>query len=299
MDLGKIIVPIITPFTDNGRIYEQGFANLLRFLQSHGVNDIWALGSYGAFPLMTTEERKAAVEVLAPLVKDLGMNMIVQVGSPSLEVSLDLAEHAAQTGADALASVVPFYYASAHYQAPNFLAYFEALINQTGLPLFYYNNPKTTGFTPSLDFIKRLLDLGLVGIKDTTSDFISISEKIDLFAQNRPDGWYLGGSTSVYLPAIMMGARGVICGTGVAFPDLVVKLDQAIVKGDLAEARRLQHLALKVRQAQGRHVGRSVACYELLQARGVDVGQCRKPWLSMTSDQNKEVLKDLDELGVL
>ena len=299
MKLSKIVVPIITPFDKAGRVYVRGMQNLLAFLYQKGIRSIWILGSYGSFPLMTNRDRKLAVEIALTEAKKLGMTTIVQIGSPSTEIAIDLALHAENNGADALATVVPFYYVTAHFTEDNLFHYFESVLNNTSLPLFYYNNPKTTGYTPSMEFLERILKAGVAGIKDTTSDFNSIGEKIRLFNELRPDGYYLGGSSSVFLPASLMGAKGVVCGTAVALPEIVMKIANAIANADYDKAVALQHLIHRARSIQGCHVGRSLACYDILNARGIDVGTCKSPSLLMSDSQTKDVLSKLEALGVL
>lgn len=295
----RVIPPIITPFDKNGAVYEEGIVNLINFLHEKSIKGIWILGSYGSFPLMTEEDRMKAAELIVPLAKRYNMTTIIQIGSPSAEIAVRLAKHAQDIGADGIASVVPFYYASAHYTEKNFLIYFKEIISNTELPLFYYNNPKTTGYTPSVIFIEKLLKAGVVGIKDTTTDFVSITEKMRLFKKLRPDGFYLGGSTSVLFPVRSMGGIGAVCGTAVAFPELALNLENSISSGDFERAKKVQETVLRVREIQGRYVGRSVSCYDILNARGIDVGICKSPWIGMTDEQNTEVITDLKALGVL
>jgi dihydrodipicolinate synthase/N-acetylneuraminate lyase len=291
-----VVVPIITPFNADGSVYEQGFENILGFLHEKGIRGVWILGSYGAFPLLSPEEREQTAEIAVRIAKSLGMYAIVQVGSPGVEMSVRLARHAASIGADALASTVPFYFSSAHYTPRNFLAYFDAVLKATDLPLIYYNNPKTTGYTPTLEFVRDLVRLGVMGIKDTTTDFLTISQKIALFAEENPKAVYFGGSASTLLPSLMMGAPAGVCGTAMAMPEVVTALVAAFQGGDIAESRRLQHLLIKLREAQARHIGRSVACYDILHGRGVDAGTTRTPWLRMTPEQAQEVMADVNTL---
>ena len=295
----SVIVPIITPFSSNDSIYEKGTENLLAFLHAKGIEGIWILGSYGSFPLLTLEERKRFTEIVLDLTKQFDMFSVVQIGSPGVEKALELAEHAYRRGADALATVLPFYYSSASYHEANFISYFERLIEAARLPLIYYNNPKTTGFTPSQDFVRKLLKLGIHGMKDTTTNFLSISENIQAFREECSEGAYMGGSASVFLPARIMGAPSVVCGTGVSMPELVLQLDTAVKEKDWSESQRLQHQLIMARSIQSRYVSRSMACYGILNGRGIDVGQCRSPWMGMTIKQQEDVLTQLINIGAI
>lgn len=294
----RLIVPIITPFDKNGKVYERGVHNLLHFLHRKGIRGIWILGSYGAFPLMDVEDRLLMAEIALKIARELGFYTIVQIGSPGTEIALKLALHAQDHGTDSLSSTVPFYFSSSHYKEENFLSYFEILIDGIELPLIYYNNPKTTGYTPSVEFVKQLLQLGVQGMKDTTTDFLSIAENIQAFREVKSDGVYMGGSASVFLPARIMGAPAVVCGTGVSMPEIMLQLDNAVESNDMVEANRLQHLLIQARAVQATYVGRSVACYDVLNARGVDVGVCKSPWIGMASEQCMDVVEKLKSLRV-
>jgi hypothetical protein len=43
----------------------------------------------------------------------------------------------------------------------------------------------------------------------------------------------------------------------------------------------------------GKYVGRAVACYDILQNKGIDAGTCREPWLRMKSEQAHEIIQGL------
>lgn len=296
-----VIVPIITPFDQKGKIYESGLENLFAFLHEKGIKGVWILGSYGSFPLLDREERKYMAEISLALAKKYNMYSIVQVGSPDLETAVNLAKHAKQAGADALASVLPFYYSSSSYSEENFMFYFKSLLEAAGpgFPLFYYNNPKTTGFTPTVGFVRNLLQAGVSGMKDTTTDFLAISQNIQAFRDVRPDGIYMGGSASVFLPARAMGSQSVVCGTAVSMPDLVLQLDRAVENQEWFKSQELQHLIIRARSIQARYAGRPMASYGILSARGIDAGQCRSPWIAMTSEQKNEVVSELRSIGAI
>ncbi|MCP3932980.1 MAG: dihydrodipicolinate synthase family protein [Bacteroidetes bacterium] len=293
----KIIAPIVTPFSQKGEISISHFSNLLTFLKTKGIDGIWILGSYGAFPLLTEDERKVVAKEFLSLAKKMGFWAIVQIGSPSIEVSLSLALHAEENGADAIATVAPFYYSNSHYNGQNYLLYFDKIVQGSNLPVIFYNNPKTTGFSPSVDFVSKLIETGVVGIKDTVSDIVSIGAKIDLFNKKLPNGYYLGGSSSVLLATQIMGSYGTVCGTAVSMPEIVLRLQESIDKADFKNASKLQKVILQARDIQSRFIGRSVSCYDILRSRGVDAGHCRSPWYGMDNDQIHSVISDLKKIG--
>jgi len=287
-----IFVPVITPFTDDNKIHEQGIINVLEYLYANGISGVWLLGSYGGFPLLSEEERIQVAEIGLAKAKEVGMTIIVNVGSLSTDMAVRLARHAQQNGAHGVASVVPFYYAASHYREHNFVGYFNGIISAVQLPVFFYNNEKATGFKPGHDFFLKMLKIGIQGFK-SKGDYLEMSEQISLLKKHSTNGLYLSGSTSVHLQGHLLGANGVTSGVALAVPSLVVGLQNALENNDINEAVRLQDLVLKARNIMGRYVGRAVSCYDILQDKGIDAGTCRSPWFRMGPDQAREVIRDL------
>jgi|TARA_B100000315_G_scaffold185157_1_gene174258 dihydrodipicolinate synthase/N-acetylneuraminate lyase len=291
----SILVPIITSFKDDGEIFTDGTKNVISFLSEQGINGIWLLGSYGSFPLLTNPERLTIATLALRHAKTLGMTTIVNVGTPSTALSIELAKHAESEGADAVAAVVPFYYASTHYRNKNHLAFFEEIVRSVDIPVIFYNNADATGFSPSNSFIEQLVEAGVAGMKDK-GDFAAMSDRCRAIRHKNTDAIYLSGATSVHLQGHLIGADGVTSGTALAVPDLVVSLQDALDRRDMTEAVRLQNLILKVRIAMGRYAGRAVSAYDALEHQGVNAGTCRSPWLRLSPEEAVEVIEELDVL---
>ena len=287
-----IYVPIITPVTVKNAIFEQGVINILDHLRDNTIHGLWLLGSYGGFPLLTEEERLQVAEIGLARAYELSMTVIVNVGSLHTDMAVRLAKHAQEHGAHAVASVVPFYYAASHYRDHNFLSYIKEIIQAVDIPVFFYNNETATGFKPGSAFFSKMLDVGVQGFK-SKGDYLGMAEQLRLLKEKAPKGVYLSGSTSVHLQGHLLGADGVTSGVALALPRLVVSLQKALENDDMVEAVRLQDLVLQARTVMGRYVGRAVACYDILQDKGVDAGTCRSPWLRMSPEQAREVILDL------
>lgn len=290
-----IFVPIITPFTFEGRIFEESILSIFDYLHNHHIDKVWLMGSYGAFPLLSEDERKRIAEVALKKAHQLNITVIVNVSSLYTDMATRLAHHAYDNGADGVASVVPFYYATSHYRTENIFHYFKAIVETTSLPVFFYNNEQATGYKPSYKFFKQLIDIGVHGFK-SKGDYIDMSAQLKTINKNSSKSVYLSGSTSVHLQGYLLGADGVTSGVALALPKLVTKLQKSLENNDIQSALRFQNLVLEARDIMGRYVGRAVACYDILQHKKVNMGTCRSPWLRMNSVQAKEVIEDLAEL---
>ena len=136
-----IIPALITPFKEDGAIYETALRNLVDHLIESGVGGFYLTGSTGEGFLMTAEERKKVVEIVIEQTAKR-VPIIVHVGTIDTKTAEDLAKHAYDSGANAISSVPPFYY---RFEFNEIYNYYKDLASAAPLPLVIYNIPATTG----------------------------------------------------------------------------------------------------------------------------------------------------------
>ena len=267
-----VIPPVITTFDKDGKFDPVRMKNLIEKLEESKVNGFFVCGTYGSGPLLSKEERK---EVLETVIKaNRKTTIIAHVGSSNPEEIIELAKHAESAGADAVATVVPFYY-SYSYNTDNVRRFFGKLINSVKIPVFIYNNPKTSGYTVNVDLIKSLIEEGLAGIKDSSFDllfFYSLKYAVDMTKFS-----YIVGTEAFIIPTIPLGAIATISGLANVFPEIIVKAYELAKKNDLTEAIKIQDKVNKLRNIQ--HVIQSIpAIYALLEITGFDAGYPKFPF---------------------
>jgi len=104
-----IIPPTLTLFNEYGEIDEKCNRDYLEFLITAGVHGLFMVGSNGLGPMMSLEQRKYLAEISLDQINKR-VPSIIHVGTPNCNISLELAKHAEKNGADAVASVPPYYY---------------------------------------------------------------------------------------------------------------------------------------------------------------------------------------------
>ncbi len=104
-----LFTALITPFDAKGRVSPDALADLVKFQLSKGSEGIYPCGSTGLGPMLSLEERKVVAETV---VKGAGgkVPVVVQVGCADTASSVELARHAERVGAEAVASLTPYYY---------------------------------------------------------------------------------------------------------------------------------------------------------------------------------------------
>jgi len=293
-DVRGVIPPLTTPFTEEGTVYEEGLRRLLDFQIEKGSLGIFLCGTYGSGPLMSVNERKKVVEVAVDQIKKR-IAAIVHVGTTNTKDSVELAKHAEENDADAVAAVPPYYY---RHDERTVLQHYKEIIKAVKIPVYVYNNPARTGFTVTPSFLNNLADAGIKGIKDSSFSLVEFTHfLIDL--ADREDFTFIIGTEALAFPALMMGAKGCISGLANAFPEPVVELYKAVMNGKYEKAAKLQ---LEVNEARRiLHVAHSTnaACYAMLNERGIDVGVPKPPELSVTIEALNQMKKGFKRMGLL
>jgi len=289
--IGGVIPPMLTAFTKSGEVYEKGVRNTVEFLSTR-ANGLFICGTYGSGLIMTPAQRKQVAEICVDQAAGR-IPIIVQVGCADTETAVELAKHAEQVGADAVASIAPYYYT---YTQPELRGYYMALIDAVDIPVYAYNNPKTSGNPLSPKLIKDLADHGLTGLKDSSFDILNFYK----FSEAVKDSNFnlIVGTEGIMFPAMMCGARGVVSGVANVFPEKVRELYDAVLAHEYDRANELQVVVLALRDAI--KLGPTVPiCHEVLKLRGIDGGTVRSPFLPAGDEVMAKVKKALADLGMM
>jgi 4-hydroxy-tetrahydrodipicolinate synthase len=282
MKVKGVFPPIITTFDEKGEFDPDRYRVLLEYWSMY-VDGLFICGSYGSGPLMTVEERQRVFEVASTTVKD--KPLIVHVGAITTEGTVRLARHAEEHHAVAVAAVPPYYYS---YDNRSIKEHFKAILDSVSIPVYAYDNPKTTGNSISPQLLNELAELGLHGLKDSSFDIGKLY--MAMRTVKKPDFDFVIGSESMMLPAFAMGVRGCIAGLGNPFPEVMHKFYEAAISGDGEQAREWQERVLIL--WDDLHIGSSVpTAYEILRIRGKDPGYPRKPLCPLDATAREKLEK--------
>jgi N-acetylneuraminate lyase len=289
--LSGVIPALLTPFTDQDCVDTAALRELTEFLLSHGVNGFYLCGSTGEGLLSTEEERGLVAETVVSQVRGR-VPVIVHVGALATSVSERLARHAQEAGADAVASVPPFYYAVGR---DGIEAHYRRIAQATSLPLYLYNIPYATQVTLDASLIHDLLRDGVIrGLKYTSYDQLGFREIVELCG----DGLnLLAGPDEMLLPFLLMGAHGGIGTTYNLVPELFANLYAAWAAGDIPKAQQIQYQIDRIILAL-RSYGVVPAVKAAMSLRGIDCGAPRAPLLPLSAQQVDQLQSDLQTAGL-
>jgi len=270
-----VITALVTPFTPPGEVDGGALREIVRFQLSHEVNGFFVCGTTGLGPAMPSEQRKIAAELV---IKETAKRIpvIVQVGAMDPQVSFELASHAEKIGADAIASLTPFYYKPGE---DAIIEYYRDLSESTALPWFVYNIPRNTGNNVDANLLRKLSKIpNAIGIKDSSQDFSQLLG----YLTTVPEGFNVIVGTDSYLfSALCAGAQGGVSALANAFPELLVGVYEALGRKDLAKGGELQRKVHELRNALSEPP--IAPLLEVLKLRGLKSGLVRSPLRSMTA----------------
>jgi 4-hydroxy-tetrahydrodipicolinate synthase len=256
LPLQGIIPPIVTPLISDTELDVQGLKNLIDHLLAGGVHGIFLLGTTGEGPNLNYELRKEFIEKACSFINK-NVPVLVGITDTSIAGSLEIADAAANAGADAVVIAPPYY---VPISQPEMIEYLEYLVPKLPLPFMMYNMPSCTKLHMSLNTVKRAKELGAIGIKDSSGDqgyFYSLIEEF----KDSPEFSLIVG-TEIYLPeTIMNGGHGAVAGGANMFPKLFVDLYEAAKNNDLETIAVLRGKLFKIDKkiySVGKHTSRYI-----------------------------------------
>ena len=280
---------MLTPFCADDCVDTKGLCELAEFLLGTGINGLYLCGSTGEGLLMTEAERCLTVETVVNQVRGR-VPVIVHVGAPATVMSERLAHHARLAGADAVASIPPFYYAVGKKEI---MEHYRRIKQSAGLPLILYNIPGATQVDLGASLVQELYDENIAqGLKYTSYDQLSFREIVESCG---PDLNVLAGPDEMLLPFLLMGAQGGIGTTYNLTPELFLSLFAAWQEGDLDQARALQYQVDRVILVI-RKYGVVPAVKAAMRMRGVDCGNPRAPLLPLTEEMADKLVDELHQV---
>lgn len=207
---GLIAAPF-TAFHDNGELKLDLVEVQARSLSNNGVVGAFVCGTTGEGPSLSSEERCRVVEAWVKSRTDR-LKVIVHVGHASAAEARLLARHAQDSGADAVASVAPYFFKPASVdELVNWCADVAAAAPR--LPFYYYHIPSITNVTiPTSAFLAaaRHRIPNLAGIKFTHED---LEDYAATRAIGGKDHDVLFGRDELLLEGLRAGATGAVGST--------------------------------------------------------------------------------------
>ncbi len=273
------IAAAVTPLRDGGEtLDEEAFAPYVDFLVGGGLDGLLALGTTGEGMLLPHEQRLRATQLFVEAARGR-LAVAVHAGAQSTWDTVELAAHAADIGADAVAVIGPPYFA---LDDDELFAHFAAAACACEpSPFYVYEFAARSGYAVPPRVLERLREVApnFRGLKVSETPWERFApylvEGLDVFV----------GPEALIGEGMAAGAVGAVSALASAFPELVVAAVRDPESGDLGP----------VREVMQRFPFQS-ALKTVLARRGVPINpDVRRPLRTLTATEEEELARLLRE----
>ena len=221
----------LTPLKDAGEaLDEAAILAYVDFLHAGGVDGLLALGTTGEGFLLPVEQRLRAAQLFVEASKGR-LQVAVHCGAQSTWDTVELAAHAADVGADAVAVMAPPYFV---LDEAELLAHLAAAARACApTPFYVYEFAARSGYAVPLSVLARLREAApnFHGLKvsDTPWERFApyLLEGLDIFV----------GPEALISQGLAAGAAGAVSALASAFPELVAAAVRDPETADLGPLR--------------------------------------------------------------
>ncbi|TML18158.1 MAG: dihydrodipicolinate synthase family protein [Actinobacteria bacterium] len=221
----------VTPLRDGGEaLDEDAFAPYADFLAAGGLDGVLALGTTGEGFLLRVEQRMRAAELFVEACRGR-LAVAVHAGAQSTWDTVELAAHAADIGADAVAVIAPPYFA---LDEAELLSHLDAAARACDpTPFYVYEFAARSGYAVPVVVLERLREAApnFRGLKVSDVPWERFApylvEGLDIFV----------GPEALIPQGLAGGAVGAVSALGSAFPELIAGAVRDPESADLAPVR--------------------------------------------------------------
>ncbi|MDD4688381.1 MAG: N-acetylneuraminate lyase [Eubacteriales bacterium] len=286
MENFKGIFPaLLTPFDGEDRINDKALESLIKMNMEKGVKGFYVGGSTAEAFLMSNDERKHIFDVVKSATKG-ECTLIAHIGCIATNQAIELGRYACDLGYDGISSIPPFYY---KFTFEEIKKYYYDIVDSVNLPMIIYNFPNFSGVTLTADNIGEFLnDPRFIGVKHTSSDYFTMEQ----IKSRYPDKLVYNGFDETFMAGLSMGADGGIGSTYNFMAEKFVKIYDLFHNGEIAAAQEIQKTANKIISVLCK-VGVLQGEKAMLEIMGIEFGECRAPFIGLTSEQKEMLTKEI------
>lgn len=287
-----IIPAFYACYDDNGSINVDGIKKLVRYFIDRGVTGIYVNGSSGECIYQTVDERKKILEAVMEEVCNR-IVVISHVACNNIGDSMILAEHAEKLGVDAIASIPPIYFRLPENSIAEYWNKVSSAAPNTDFII--YNIPQLAGTELTVPLFRKMRENPrVIGVKNSSIP----TQDIQIFKSEGGENCVIfNGVDEQYIAGKVMGADGGIGGTYGVMPELFLRMDNLLEKGNIKEARKIQYSVNEIIEKLCSGQGSMYALIkEVLRINEeIDIGGVRSP-LPIMEETDFKIAKEVADM---
>jgi 4-hydroxy-tetrahydrodipicolinate synthase len=289
---GAVVTAMVTPFHEDHSLDLDAARSLAAHLFEHGSESLVVAGSTGESPTLTHKEKLELFREIVDVAKGAG-KVVCGTGTYSTAETVELSREAEALGADGLLLVTPYY-----NKPPQrgLLEHFTRVANAVDLPIVAYNIPGRTGTRIEHDTLLRMAAIpNIVGVKDSTGDFQSISK---LISEAPPEFEVYSGDDWATFGYLCLGGVGIVSVASHLVGDRIRQMCDLVFSGDVPAARKIHEELTPLFNALF-ITSNPIPVKTALELVGIPVGPPRLPLVPATSEERERIRKALVDARLL
>lgn len=284
MTIYGVIVPVVTPFTQDNKLDISRLESITEALINEGVSGVVACGTTGEYYTLSEEERELVLKTIAKVAKGR-VSLIAGINDLSTQGVINKAKQAELLGYEGFMLAPPAYSLPCQQ---GIIAHYEEVAKNTTLPIIMYNFPARIGVDIEYDTVVHLANIpNIVGIKESSGDF---SKALRMLQTEFDNFEVVCGCDDQPVDFFFWGSKSWISGSANVMPKEQVQLFNACQAQDWDKARELMNLmypAIHSMESGNYNQKAKLGCIKGHQSAGV----ARLPLVDMTPSEKDEFLE--------
>ncbi|MDD2666521.1 MAG: 4-hydroxy-tetrahydrodipicolinate synthase [Methanocellales archaeon] len=286
-----IFPALITPFTKDDKVDEDGLRSNINFAIENGVSGIVPAGCTGEAATLSHQEQKKIIDVAIDASR---VPVIPGTGSNNTKEAIELTKYASDAGADAAMLITPYYNKPTD---AGLITHYKTVAEKCDIPIILYNVPSRTSKNMSADVVAELAKVeNIVGIKEASGDINQVSKIIELTRDL--DFVVLSGDDALTLPIMALGGKGVVSVAANIIPRQVSDMVTAFLDGRLDRARELHYILSPLFRALFLETN-PIPIKTAMGWRGLAAGKLRPPLYTLSEKNATNLRSVLESLVIL
>ena len=286
------MVALVTPFLSDGSVDWEGLEKLIEHHIKEKTDAIVSVGTTGE---SATLEHSEHVQVISKTVQMVAgrIPVIGGTGANSTSEAIELTSKAADSGVDACLLVVPYYNKPPQH---GLYEHFKLISESVNIPQILYNVPGRTGVDMQNETTLSLAKLkNIVAIKDATND---LDRGKDLINRAPDDFAVFSGEDGSACELMLAGAQGTISVTANVAPNLMHRMCEAAISGNINVARSLNDELSDLHNAMFVE-SNPIPAKWAVNKQGLIGSKIRLPLANLSDQFHEEVMAAMTKAGVI
>ena len=285
-------VALVTPFTANGNIDWEKFAELIEFQIENGTDYLCILGTTAETPTLTDDEK---LKIVQSAIKQINGRIPIMVGCSSncTAAVLNQIKQYEIEGVDGILTAVPYYNKPSQ---EGIYQHFKAIAENCKKPIVLYNVPGRTGVNMTAATTLRIANefKNVIAVKEASGNLEQFKE---IVAGSPEHFKVISGDDGLAFEAMQNGVIGVISVMGNAIPKTFSTMIHHLQNGEI-EAAATIHEQLKPLYSLLFTEGNPPGVKDLMASRGMIENVLRLPLVPVSKATHEQTVKAFENIVI-